>query len=281
MIRAGRTRNPRRLALAALALALPWAAGACDTISAALFGVAPTANPDATAPVFSNPRPAADVAVVSAEAFTIDITDPGGTPSGVNPASIQAQVIGLIPVPTTVILPTVTVHLSGVPDGPVQVAMVGADFAGNSAAYVFTTVLDRTAPTVGFPAPPDATITTSAPTRSIVFTVQAGVDPNFETLVLVILAPGPDGTCGTTDDVAVPASVVALPERSFSASGIYPVTYTLNNPVTPIFGPPQAELYCWVATARDTARTLDGEPGANTSRAVASTLVTWQAPPAQ
>ena len=271
----------RRAGLLALALLLPWVAGACDTISAALFGVAPVANPDATAPVFSNPRPAADVAVVSAEAFTIDITDPGGTAaSGVNPATVQAQVIGLIPVPITVLLPTVTIHLSGVPDGPIQIAVVGADFAGNSAATVFTTNLDRVAPAVSFPTPPDASVTTSAANRPISFTVQAGTDPNFETAEVVIRSPGADGTCGNADDVAVPTSVVAAPTRTFTFAGIHPVTFVLNNPVPPIVGQPQAELYCWIATARDTARTLDGEPGANTSRAVASTLVTWQAPPA-
>lgn len=272
----------RRAVRLALVLLLPWAAGACDTISAALFGVAPVGNPDVTAPVFSNQRPAPDVAVVSAEAFTIDITDPGGSAaSGVDPTSVQAQVIGLIPVPTTVLLPTVTIHLGSVPDGPLQIAVVGADFAGNSAATVITTILDRTAPTVGFPTPPDPVITSSAPSRSISFTVQGGVDPNFETVEVVVLSPGADGTCGTADDAALPTSEVALPTRTFGFSGIHPVTFVINNPVPPIVGQPAARLYCWIGTARDTARTLDGEPGANTSRVVASTLITWQAPPAQ
>ncbi len=270
----------RRAAALAVALIVPCAAGACDTVTAALFGVAPISNPDVTPPVFTSPRPAPEVAVVSTEVFTIQVTDPGAGASGINPARMQAQVIGLTPVPITVLLPTVTVHLASVPDGPLQVVVVAEDFAGNSSAYVFTTHLDRESPAVTYPSPPDPSVTTSMATLTEGFVVQVGQDPNFEAAQVEVLGPGPDGTCGTGDDAALPASEVALPVRVLPAPGIHPVTFFLNNPVAPL-GQPSARLYCWIATARDTAQTLDGEPDANVSTRVVTTLVTWNPPPPQ
>lgn len=252
--------------------AILFTAAACDTFPVSLLRPSVDPNPDVTPPVFSTPRPPADVLVVSAEAFTIQVTDPGG--SGVDPTRVEANVIGGGARPVTVLLPAVTVHLTGLADGPLQIAVVARDFAGNSGVYVFTATLDRTSPTLTFSTPPPAATSSAATTLRVDLSVRVGTEPNFEAGSLEVRFPGPDGTCGTTDDT----SVAGQAPRLLPGVGTHAFSFVLTNPVSP-FGQPQAILYCWIATARDTARTIDGAPGANTARAVTSTLVTWLPPP--
>jgi hypothetical protein len=266
------------LAVALVAAAIGSTAG-CDILAASIFRPVSDPNPDTTPPVFSDPRPGPTVAVVNAPAFTIQVVDPpsgGAAGSGVDPTRIEANVIGGGAQPVTVGLPLVTIHMAGLPDGPLQIAVVARDFAGNSAVHVFSTILDRTAPTLGFSLRPPATVATAATTARIDFVVQVA-EPNFESGTVEIRSPGPDGGCGTADDGEVPASVVAQPTRPLPGPGNHAFQYFLLNPV-PRFGQPQAILYCWIVTARDAARSLDGAPGANTATLVGSTLVTWLPP---
>lgn len=269
-----------RTALAVLAL-VPWLAAGCDTITASLLRPVLPPTSDTTPPVFTSPQPAPGVAVVSAQAFTIQVTDPsdGGLPgSGVNPARIEANVIGGGSRPVTVLLPNVTVHLAGLADGPVQIAVQAVDFAGNTSIHVFTTIVDRTPPTISFNPPPPASLDTASGTLAVNISVRIDPEPNFEAGSLEIRLPGADGTCGTADDSPVPPAVVANPSRVLVGPGTHAFQFILNNPVPPL-GQTQAILYCWIATARDAATGLDGSPGANTSRAVGSTLVTWRPRP--
>jgi hypothetical protein len=244
----------------------------CDTIVPSIFRPAEHPTVDTAPPIFSNPQPPPDVAVVSSPAFTVEVTDAG---SGVDPTRVEANVIGGGARPVTVLLPRITIHVSDLPDGPLQIAVVARDHAGNSAVHVFTAILDRVAPTLAITAP--ASLVASSSTLSVGVVVQVGADPNFEAATVEVLFPGPDGTCGTQDDAAV-VPPVPLPTRTLPGPGTHNLSFTLTNPVPPL-GQPRAELFCWIATARDAARTLDGTPGANTSRVVDSTLVTWQAPP--
>lgn len=273
-----RARLGGRLALAAL-ITLPVAG--CDTLGASIFRPASDLNPDTIPPAFSDPRPAPDVAVVSAEAFTVQITDPavgGVAGSGVDPMRIEANVIGGGALPVTALLPLVTIHVSGRPDGALQVAIVARDHAGNSGVYVFTTSLDRTAPSVSFSSFPSTAVTTAQTALRVDMIVRVGEEPNFEAGSVEIRDPGPDGTCGTADDAPVPPGVVGgLSSQTLPGPGSHALAFFLTNPVPPL-GQSQAALYCWIATARDAARSADGNPGVNTSQAVASTLVTWRAP---
>jgi hypothetical protein len=270
-----------RLALAAaLGGLLTGSTAACDILAVSIFRPVSDPSPDTTPPVFSDPRPGPTVAVISAPAFTVQVVDPpsgGVAGSGVDPTRVEANVIGGGARPVTVGLPMITIHMAGLADGPLQIAVVARDFAGNSAVHVFTAILDRTAPTLGFPIPPPATVTTAATTARVDFVVQVGAEPNFESGEVEIRSPGADGTCGTADDGAVPTSVVAQPVRPLAGPGSHAIQYFLLNPV-PQFGQPQAILYCWIVSARDAARSLDGTPGANTATLTGSTLVTWLPP---
>ena len=265
------------LRLAVVAAILTTAAG-CDSISASLFRPA-AAAPDVAPPVFSDPRPAPGT-VVNTEVFTIQVADPeeGGVEgSGVDPARVEAAVTGGGVLPVAVNLPSVTVLLTGVPEGPVTVALTARDRAGNSAVHLFQAVLDRTPPPLAFLVQAPTLITSSDATARIDLTVQVGADSNYQSGQLEIRVAGPDRVCGTADDAAVPTSVVAQPVRALATPGVHAFQFLLNNPV-PRGGQPQTILYCWVATARDTARSLTGEPANNVSRISSATAVTWRPP---
>ena len=261
-------------AIAAIALA----AAGCDSIAASLFRPA-SATPDATPPVFSDPRPAAG-AVVNAQLFTVQVVDPeegGIAGSGIDPTRVEATLIGGGILPVAVNLPAVTVLLTGVPEGPVQVAVTARDRAGNSAVHVFQAVLDRTPPPLAFLVQPPALVTSSDATMRVDLSVQVGADPNFQSGQLEVRTAGPDAICGTADDAAVPPAVLAQPLRQLATPGVHAFQFVFNNPV-PRGGQPQTILYCWTATARDTARAIDGAPANNVSRITTPTAVTWRPP---
>lgn len=257
------------------------AAAACDGLVPTFFRPASGTSPDRTSPRFADPRPAPEVVVVNADAFTIEVTDPageGGAASGIPPGGVEATRLAAGPLPVTFDLPLVTIDVSGVPDGQIQIAVNAEDRAGNSALYLFSHVLDTTPPTIAFPSPgPPPVAQSSDATLTIPIRVAAS-DPHFGLGTIDARTPGGDGTCGTTDDGALPGEVLADPHREFPESGTANVQFVLSNPVPP-GGAPRTDTVCWIAGAVDAARAPDGSPAGNGATIAGSTAVTWGPPP--
>lgn len=260
-------------ALAVLALTLP----ACDRTGGSFFRPFAEGDADATPPVFSKPSPAPDIEVLSADRITIEVTDPGeGT--GVDPGSIEASVAGGAPLIAIVELPAITIDLGSAPDGRLLVVVVAQDRAGNQSTHIFDFVLDRTPPPLAFVAVPPAALAVSQVTLIAPVQVQVGAEPHFDTGQIRVRTPSADGICGTADDGAVPTEVLAEPERPLLGPGLHSVTFVLNNPV-PSGGASTTAVYCWVATATDSARGPDGETEVNRTTIAARSDVFWLPPP--
>lgn len=265
---------------AALVAALALAATACDAKLGSFFRPAGETTPDAAAPVFRNPLPPPDIEVVSADQFTIEVTDPAedGLPgSGVDPFSIEALLVGGGPLPAIVNLPRITIDVRGVTDGRVQIVVVARDLAGNQATYIFDHVLDRTPPPLDFRVFPPSNVSTSERVFSATVHVDVGPEPHFDSGAVEVRTPGPDGTCGTADDGAVPTGVLAEPTRPLLGSGVHAFTFFLNNPVSP-GGAAMGATYCWVATVVDTALGAGGQEGVNRSTIARRTDLFWLPP---
>lgn len=269
-----------RRRLAALLLAT-LGLGACDGLQPTFFRPASQTSPDTSPPRFANPRPGPELTVVTADAFTIEVSDPpgeSGIASGVDPASIQATRLGAGPLPVTVELPLVTIDVSAVPDGPVQIAVNVEDRAGNRALYLFSNVLDRTPPTLDFPAPgPPAAIEVADAVVQIPIRVRVADEPHPGTGSVAVTTPGADGTCGTADDGAIPDEVLPNPVRPLGGVGVTTIQFLLNNPLSQ-GDSPRVDTVCWVATATDSAVAPDGTEAGNTARVAARTDITWRPP---
>lgn len=263
------------LLLASLGLA------ACDALQPSFFRPASETSPDTSPPRFANPRPGPEITVVNAETFTIEITDPAGEAgisSGVDPSSIEATRLGVGPLPVTVSLPLVTIDVGDVPDGAIQIAVNAEDRAGNRALYLFSNVLDRTPPTLQFPAPgPPAAIETAGASVQIPIRVRVSDEPHPGVGTVEVTTPGPDGTCGTTDDGEIPDEVLANPARPLGGVGVTTIQFVLSNPLS-LGDPPRADAICWVATATDSAVAPDGSAIGNTATIAARTDITWRPP---
>lgn len=271
----------RRAGLATL-LAATVVLGGCDRKEEAFFRLVGETGPgdDDTAPVFSSPQPPPTSAPVSVDAFTIQVTDPpldGGPGSGVDPASVTASVSGGAPLPVSVDLPTVTIDVSGLSDGSVQVVVSARDRAGNQSVFTFSHVLDRAPPTIAFVQIPPAEDETDATTYRAVLIVSVGTDPNFGEATVEARTPGTDGQCGTADDGALPTSILDDPVRTLAAPGEHTVEFVLNNPVMP-GGASQVVDVCWIATAGDTAVGSTGAPAPNESVVSTRTAIDFLAP---
>jgi hypothetical protein len=271
----------RRAGLAGL-LAVAAALAACDRKEAAFFRLVGESGPgeDNTAPVFSSPQPPATSLPVNVDAFAIQVTDPpvdGAPGTGVDPASVTALVSGGGSLPVTVDLPTVTIDVSSLPDGAVQVTVSARDRAGNQSVFTFSHVLDRTAPTVAFLLVPPAEDATNAPTYPATVTVAVGTDPGFGQATLEARTPGPDDQCGTADDGALPASILASPLRTLAGPGEHTVEFVLMNPVS-AGGAPQVIDVCWTARAMDTAVGPTGAPAPNAAAVSSRTTIEFQPP---
>lgn len=256
------------------------AAAACDTKGGDFFRPGIDPDPDVTPPAFSAPRPGPGVDVVAADRIFIDVTDPGagGTAgSGVDPGSIEASVAGGGPLIAIVTLPTITIELGSLPDGPVGIIVVARDRAGNQSTHIFEFTLDRTAPPLAFGAVPPTTLSTSLATLPATVEVQVGPEPHYGSGQVSVTTPGLDNQCGTADDGVPPVSVVAEPVRPLLGPGQHFVTFFLVNPVPP-GGTPTGAVYCWVATATDSAVGPDGETGINRATIAARSDVFWLAP---
>lgn len=262
-------------ALAALLLAT-----ACDALVPPFFRPASETSPDRSPPRFSDPRPATDVVIVNDDAFTIEVTDPSGegTPaSGIPPGGITATRLGAGPLPVMLSPPLVTIDVSDVPDGQIQIGVNARDRAGNSALFLFSHVLDTTPPELAFPGGgPLPARQTSDPTTTITIRVTAN-DAHFDMGTILAATPGPDGTCGTADDGAIPSEILADPERTFEDAGTATVQFVFSNPV-PQGGAARTDAYCWNVTATDTARAIDGSPAPNEATISGRTDVTWGPP---
>lgn len=272
----------RRTGLAAL-LALALGAAACDSKDPTFFRlVGETGSPgeDGTAPVFSSPQPPLSATVVNTDQFSIQVTDPpadGVAGSGVDPESVQATLAGGGSLPIQLSLPTVTIDVAGVPDGPAQVVVSARDEAGNQSVYTFNHVLDRTPPTVAILAAPPADVATSDPSYRAVLQVEVGADPNFATGSLTARTPGADSQCGTADDGALATDILPDPTRTLAAPGTATFEFILDN-VVPAGGGTQTVVVCWVARARDTAVDPAGTPGVNESVDAERTTIVFQGP---
>lgn len=266
--------------LAALLLAGATALGACEGVDSSFFRPASETSPDGTPPRFSDPRPGPEVTVVNAAAFTLEVTDPGaeGVASGVDPDAIEATRLGAGPLPVSVTLPLVTLDVSAVPDGPIQVAVTAQDFAGNRSLYIFSNVLDTTPPTVEFPAPgPPAAIETADGSVQIPIRVRVADEPHPGSGTIEAGTPGADGVCGTGDDQTIPSEVLANPERPLGGEGVTIVQFVLTNPLAQ-GDSPRTDTVCWVATATDSAVAPDGSEAGNTASTAARTEITWRPP---
>lgn len=261
-------------------LAVALLATGCDVLLPGFFRPASDVSPDRTPPRFADPRPAPDIVVVAASEFSIQISDPSGegtASSGIAPGGISANLLGAAPLPITVALPEVTIDVSAVPDGTIQIGVNAEDRAGNSALYIFSHVLDNTPPQLAFPAPgPPADLQVADPTLPVTIRASA-TDPHFGSGSITARTPGADGTCGTADDGAIPSEILPNPDRTFSESGTAIVQYVLSNPVPP-GGTPRTDTYCWVVSAVDTARAPDGSESGNRATIAARTNVTWMPP---
>lgn len=274
MIRHGPNRNRRSPVMPALlAAALTAAPGslACDALSPALLRPA-LDSPDVTAPVFSNPNPPPGTEVVGASVLEIEVVDPdsdGRPGTGVTAAGIAAALIGGGLLPVSYNPPLVTVHLTGVPDGPIQVVVTARDRAGNQSVHIFNHVLDRTAPPLSFVTTPPDVLQVSDPVLPATITVEAGAEAHFAAGAIEVATPGADAVCGTADDGAAP-EVVGAPTRPIPGPGTVTVVIFLQNPV-PSFGDPHARSYCWKARASDSA--------GNESLIARQSLILWLPPP--
>ncbi|HUP19002.1 MAG TPA: SdrD B-like domain-containing protein [Gemmatimonadota bacterium] len=271
----------RRAGLTSL-LAAVAALAACDRKEEAFFrlvGEGGSAD-DNTAPVFSNAQPPVTSSPVNVDAFTIQVTDPpgdGGPGSGVDPASVTASVSGGGSLPVTVDLPTVTIDVSGLPDGPVQVVVSARDRAGNQSVFTFSHVLDRAPPSVDFVLVPPAQDQTNAATYRAVVTVAVGTDPGFAGASVEARTPGADGQCGTSDDGTLPTSILENPVRPLAGPGEHTVEFVLENPVDP-GGAAQVVDVCWTARATDSAVGPTGAPDPNVSVVSSRTTIEFQPP---
>lgn len=253
----------------------------CDEKGPSFFRPAGAGAPDVTPPRFENPRPPPEVEVVAAASFTVEVVDPatsGVAASGVDPGTIEATLLGEGPLPASVDLPTVTVPLVGIEDGPIEVAVAARDFAGNSAVHVFDVVLDRTPPSLDFQSVPGPSVQSNDQVLRVVVRVRVGAEPNFESGAAEVLAPGPDDVCGTADDAAVPSEVLADPTREIPGPGTLTAEFFLDNPVPPD-GAARVDAFCWTARASDSARGPEGAPNGNTTTIASRTDVTWMPPP--
>lgn len=270
-----------RARLAVLLLAGATALAACEGVDTSFFRPASESSPDATPPRFSDPRPAPEVTVVSADAFTLEVTDPaaeGGVTSGVDPSSIEATRLGAGPLTVTVTLPLVTIDVSAVPDGPIQVAVTAEDFAGNQSLYIFSNVLDTTPPTLTFPAPgPPGAIETADGSVQIPIRVRVADEPHPGEGTVEVTTPGPDATCGTEDDVLIADDILADPVRPLGGEGVTTIQFVLTNPLAQ-GDPPRIDSVCWVATATDDVLAPDGSEAGNTASIAARTEITWRPP---
>lgn len=270
-----------RARLAVVLVAGATALGACDGVDTSFFRPASETSPDVTPPRFSDPRPAPEVTVVNADAFTLEITDPaaeGGVASGVDPDAIEATRLGVGPLPVSVSLPLVTIDVSAVPDGPIQVGVTAEDFAGNQSLYIFSHVLDTTPPTLTFPAPgPPGAIETADGSVQIPIRVRVADEPHPGTGTVEVTTPGADAVCGTADDETIPSEVLANPVRPLGGEGVTTIQFVLTNPLAQ-GDPPRIDSVCWVATATDNALAPDGSEAGNTASIAARTEITWRPP---
>lgn len=255
--------------------------GACDGMESSFFRPASETSPDVTPPRFSNPSPGPEVTVVNTTEFTLEVTDPaaeGGVASGVDPSAIEATRLGAGPLPVSVTPPLVTIDVSAVPDGPVQIAVSTEDRAGNRSLYLFSNVLDATPPTLRFPAPgPPSVIETDDGAVQVPVRVRVADEPHPGTGTVEARTPGADGTCGTADDGTLPSEVLADPVRPLGGVGVTTIQFVLTNPLSQ-GDPPRTDVVCWVATATDTALAPDGSEAGNTASIAARTTITWRAP---
>lgn len=255
------------------------AALGCDRKAESFFRPAAARFPDETPPRFADPMPGPGIAVVSTDAFTIDVSDPsdGGAASGIDAATIEATAAGLSALTVQQDLPHLTIDVAGLPEGLAQVAVSLRDRAGNSAVYIFSHVLDRIPPPIALENTPPPAVTVSDPslTATVMFTI--GPEPHYGSGTLEVRTPGDDDACGTADDGTVPAEVLANPSRDLPTAGGYTLQFGLDNPV-PAGGAAVQASYCWVVRAVDTAQAPDGTTGVNASVEAARTDVTWEAP---
>ena len=255
--------------------------GGCEGVESTFFRTATETSPDATPPRFSDPRPGPEVSVVNATVFTLEIGDPaaeGGVSSGVDPNSIEATRLGAGPLPVTVSLPLVTIDVSAVPDGAVQIAVSAEDRAGNRSLYLFSNVLDTTPPTLEFPSPgPPAAIETEDGAVQIPIRVRVADEAHPGEGTVEVTTPGADGTCGSDDDGTLSSDVLADPVRPLGGVGVTTIQFVLANPLAP-GDQPRTDEVCWVATATDTAVGIDGTERGNSATIAARTEITWRPP---
>ncbi|HUP19066.1 MAG TPA: hypothetical protein VM778_03835, partial [Gemmatimonadota bacterium] len=192
------------------------AAIACDTKGGGFFRPGTDPAPDVSPPIFSDARPGPGVEILSADRIFIEVVDPspgGAAPSGIDPASIEVTVAGGDPLIAILDLPTITIDLGSLADGPVQIIVVARDRAGNQSTHIFDFTLDRTPPPIVFVSLPPPQIATSLVTLAATVQAQVGPEPHYQSGQLEVRTPGADNQCGTADDGVPPASVVAQPTR--------------------------------------------------------------------
>jgi hypothetical protein len=146
--------------------------------------------------------------------------------------------------------------------------------------------LKRSPPIIFIPSPPPTGETVSDP--SVAYGISGRItDTYFNSAQVQITQPGPDNTCGTSDDVLWPVgssggqisgNVYDLtPQVKQNPNGAFSAQFTAYNGVPP-GGSARTATYCWVIRALDVAKDENGADKPNVATANRRTDLTWTAP---
>ena len=203
----------------------------------------------------------------------------GAPPSGTNFSTVAVR-YGQVVLPLSRTGNRFRADVSGVPDGgPFSLLFSGADNRGNQRQWSRNFTFDRTDPE-GEIVAGSTPLASSA--SSIPFTFSGYVrDPNLGSATLRILNPGPNGTCGDTDDVLRSKGTTGgdVSENTFTlqpgANGTYSVGFTAYNGVS-AGGQAVTAVYCPTLTASDNAIEETGADNPNTFKTSLRKELTWQ-----
>lgn len=282
----GGAKRRRRLVLAGAVVLLGGVA--CWSKSADFFAPFPgtttsTTIPDVDPPLISIIDPLSSVTVLHDHILKFSVLDGtstnGGAASGLDLSSVTATYGGLT-LPLTNDGLNFTGSLTGLSDGAKSFYLTAKDLTGNTAGIYSNFFLKNTPPVINFTTPPTPTQSSSAASVTFNFTVNAN-DLYPGSAHLNLTKAGPDGICGTADDI-VPVIGTGLGQVSgtnfdytstFRSGGAFTPSVTTYNGVTN--GSSATATYCFGVTALDLATDGFGQPNPNTATVWRTSQVTW------
>ncbi|MEO8578128.1 MAG: hypothetical protein ABI556_15565 [Gemmatimonadales bacterium] len=240
---------------------------------------------DLDAPIFSAIKPVPGATVLNSNVFSFTLSDPagsnGGTPSGVDEASVSARTA----TGSTLTLIVTGLNYSGslgsLSDGVVSLTLSAKDKAGNTRSSVVSFTLDRTPPVIALTTtpPPQMSSTDDTVSIDVAGTIADGA---FGSGQMMVTQPGPDGVCGNADDNIWPKGNAGgqVSENTFDlttsvkSNGTFAVGFYAYNPV-PVGGASRTDIYCGTVAGLDSAKDENGTDKPNRSTFVWRTELTW------